>query len=529
MSAGDPSILARGPVVGSNLVRWVAFSSGFATMMLEVTIPRLFQPWFGASVFVWTNIIAVVMVALSLGYALGARLAERNDVAKRASILLAIVGVWASVAIFVVPATARFLLPSPEALAATDQSASHFELGSFAAVAMIFGVPFVLLGALSPMLIRLATDADPVPSRAAARVLLFGTLGSFLGTTLPTYLFVPRIGSRGTLIAVTLIALQAAVCLGRKSLTVRSRLSIFGVVALAALVGSFGAHGGIRPALAGETIVEEFESPYQYVRITERKSEGKSERLLHINEGLVEYHSVELDAAKLSGGRYYDMLALAPGLFGADRRLKIAVLGGGSGTLTALLLAHWADRIERIVTVEIDPVVASAWRHLRLDESAMRSEKVTISTVDGRLFLSQSSEKFDIVYVDAYARQTDVPFHLATEEFFRLIAERTSIDGVVAINVSVGDLEDELLQSLLKTAAASHPHRYCAPVDGFPNIAVFGTKSAEIRFATMACPAALSPVLAHARRFGSVASTTDTHGRILTDDHAPVEFLTATR
>jgi predicted membrane-bound spermidine synthase len=529
MSALDPSTVAKGPAISSGIVRWVAFSSGFATMMLEVTIPRLFQPWFGASVFVWTNIIAVVMVALSLGYSLGARLSERNDVAKRATILLAIVGVWASVAIFLVPTTAGLLLPSPEALAATDQSASHFELGSFAAVALIFGVPFVLLGALSPMLIRLASDADPVASRAAARVLLFGTIGSFLGTTLPTYVFVPWIGSRGTLIAVTLIALQAAACIGRKSLAAKSRILIFGIVALAAATGSFGARGVIRPALAGETLLQEIESPYQYVRVTERTRDGRNERLLHINEGLVEYHSVELDARKLSGGRYYDMLALAPGLFDANRRLKIAVLGGGSGTLAALLLAHWADRIDRIVTVEIDHSVASAWRDLRLDESAMRSERVTISTVDGRLFLAQSTEKFDIVYVDAYARQTDVPFHLATEEFFRLIADRTTADGVVAINVSVGDLDDLLLQSLVATSAASHPHRFCAPVDGFPNIAVFGRKTAPITFAATTCPDALSSVLAHARRFGSVASTNDSHGRVLTDDHAPVEFLTATR
>ncbi|PSO44437.1 MAG: spermine synthase, partial [Parcubacteria group bacterium QH_9_35_7] len=54
----------------------LTFISGFCIMAVEITASRVLAPFFGSSLFVWTNIIGIVMVALSLGYHYGGKLAD---------------------------------------------------------------------------------------------------------------------------------------------------------------------------------------------------------------------------------------------------------------------------------------------------------------------------------------------------------------------------------------------------------------------------------------------------------------------
>ena len=60
------------------LLEVVVFCVGMASLGAEIAAARLLAPWFGASTIVWANTIATVLVALSIGYAIGGRLADRN-------------------------------------------------------------------------------------------------------------------------------------------------------------------------------------------------------------------------------------------------------------------------------------------------------------------------------------------------------------------------------------------------------------------------------------------------------------------
>ena len=56
----------------------LSFFSGMCIMAIELCASRLVAPYFGTSSFVWTNIIGVIMIALSAGYVIGGKLADRK-------------------------------------------------------------------------------------------------------------------------------------------------------------------------------------------------------------------------------------------------------------------------------------------------------------------------------------------------------------------------------------------------------------------------------------------------------------------
>src|SRR5688500_17509575 len=81
----------------------LVFVVGTASLGAEIAAARLMAPFFGASTIVWANTIGVVLVALSIGYWLGGRLADRRPDQRT----LCLIVLAASALLAVVPFAAR--------------------------------------------------------------------------------------------------------------------------------------------------------------------------------------------------------------------------------------------------------------------------------------------------------------------------------------------------------------------------------------------------------------------------------------
>jgi spermidine synthase len=457
-------------------------------------------PFFGASTIVWANTIGVVLVALSVGYWLGGRLADRRP--EMRGLCLLVLGAAALIAL--IPFVARpFFDVSVDAL---DSISAGAFLGSLLGVLVLVAVPVMLLGACTPYALRLAIRDVENSGTVAGRLYAVSTAGSLCGTMGAALVTIPLIGTQRTFLAFALaLALVAAAGLGWRYLAVPA--AVAGVIAIPV---------GTVKAGEGEKVLYEGETTQEYVRVVE-KPDG--ERDLELNEGQA-VHSVYRPGAYLTG-RYWDGLLVLP-FAGADAPPKrVAILGNAAGTTARQYGRFFPDT--EIDGVEIDPKLTELGRRF----FDLHNPRLHVHHEDARPWLERqdtSGGGYDLIILDAY-RQPYIPFYLTTREFFELCRDRLAPGGMVVVNVGHPEGNEDLERVIGATMAEAFPNVLRDPIED-ENTLVVGSgapvSAGRLRAAAPGLGPELSPVgLREAARLGPRLEG----GTVYTDDVAPVEWL----
>jgi spermidine synthase len=476
----------------------MVFVVGSASLGAEIAAARLLAPYFGASTIVWANTIATVLVALSAGYWLGGRLADRAPLMRHLSALVLV----ASVGIAAVPFVARpFLDAAVSAL--NDISAGAF-LGSLLGVLVLVAGPVMLLGAVAPYAIRLSMTGVSTSGTTAGRLYAISTAGSLVGTFLAALLLVPFVGTRRTFLIFALaLALVAALGVRRRWLVVP--------LALAALIALPPGH--IKPHSPNGRVLYETETQYQYARVVESPDGTRS---LELNEGLAR-HSLYRPHTYLTGDYWDDFLVAPRAVLPAPPR-RLAILGNAAGTM-ARAYGHFFPAT-RIDGVEIDgELTAIGRRYFDLHAPHLRT-----FAEDARPYLRRASGGYDAIFVDAY-RQPYIPFYLTTQEFFDLCRRRMAPGGALVINVGHPDGSTELERDLTRTLRTVFPTVLRDPVRPTNTLLVAsGALGSGRALAAQArsLPGPLGPL---ARQVAARTLAPLGGGMVFTDDRAPVEWL----
>ena len=158
----------------------LAFTGGFVLMSLELLGGRVLAPYFGSSIYVWGSIITVFMLSLSLGYLWGGWLSLRGPSMSRFG------------TIFLVAAATLYPLvySSEPTMVWIFSSIEDPRYGSLVASAVLFVVPTVILGMISPYSVRLLVQTTESSGQTAGRLYFVSTLGSALGTLATSFYFV---------------------------------------------------------------------------------------------------------------------------------------------------------------------------------------------------------------------------------------------------------------------------------------------------------------------------------------------------
>jgi spermidine synthase len=476
----------------------VVFVVGAASLGVEIAAARLLAPYFGASTIVWANTIGIVLVALSIGYWIGGKVADRHPAVSG----LGTVVLVAAALIAIVPFAARpFLGFSVDAI--EGLSIATFA-GSLFGILILVAVPVALLGAVSPWAARLAVgDGGRGAGEAVGRLYAISTAGSLLGTMTSALIAIPLLGTQRTFIAFALLlALAAVLAIGPRA------LAVAGALALALAIPP----GAIKDA-EDERVLYEGETVQQYVRIVERED---GSRAMELNEGQA-VHSLWRPGSYLTGD-YWDGLTVLPAVGGRAEPRKVAILGNAGGTV-ARAYGHYFPRTQ-VDAVEIDGALTDLGR----EYLGLRNAHMDVYEEDARPWLEASAGGYDAILVDAY-RQPYIPFYLTTEEFFRLAADRLAPGGVVIVNVGHVEGSEELEQVLGATMAAAFPRVLRDPIADTNTLLVGGgpeISPARLEAVAPALPFDLRPIaMASAARLASHLPG----GEVYTDDHAPVEWL----
>jgi hypothetical protein len=155
---------------------------------------RLLAPDFGSSLFVWANLIGLILLYLTIGYYVGGLLADRQPYPRVFYALTAIAALF----IGLVPLISQPILAWAFNTFATNPLGVFY--GSLVSILCLFALPTLLLGCVSPYAIRLTIEQVGHTGRTAGMLYAISTAGSIIGTFVPVLVLLPDLGTKLTFI-----------------------------------------------------------------------------------------------------------------------------------------------------------------------------------------------------------------------------------------------------------------------------------------------------------------------------------------
>jgi spermidine synthase len=431
----------------------ILFVAGGAVLALELLASRILTPYFGVSLYIWTGILSITLVALALGYWLGGRLATVKGAAGGVAGLAQRFALLPAIAAFAIVAACLVYPHAFPRLATSD-----LVLGAFAACFVLLFVPLVATSAMNPLLVAilLARGGGRAADAGAGTVYFVSTLGSVAGVLVTAFGLIPFVSNFSATLAVALaLALLSAAAAARPPvpLAARGRLGLAaGGATLLAVVGLWQADaylGRMWPAAFGGrqwTIEARFGSLFGTVKILRSgPDEGGRFVRIYFQDGLVQ-NTVASDGRSLSFYTY----ALEALAYAYRPRLSSAlVLGLGAGVVPMRLAARGVA----VEAVEIDPAsLTAATRYFGFDP-----ERVRVRLADARTELKRCGRRFDVVFVDLF-HGDGTPDYLLTRDFFADLKRCLEPGGVAVFN-TFADLEQPTVYAhLLATLRAEMPY-----------------------------------------------------------------------
>ena len=482
------------------------FFSGVSIMAIELGASRLLAPYFSSSQIVWTVIIGTIMIAMALGNLLGGRLADRDPDPDRLYARLLVIAVWCAA----IPFAGKYVIAAISLALALLGGQNFLIWASLLSCIVIFVFPLILLGTVSPSLVKYTVASLDESGRTVGELNALNTIGSIIGTFLPTFVTIPAVGTSLTFVIFSgiLLAISLAYFIAERRRIVKCAIALV-LAAAFAVLSAFNSFA--LGASEGEDVYED-ESIYNYLLVTETDREIR----LSTNV-LFGVQSVKNKDGDLTG-LYYDVALAAPLMASSDDP-EVLILGFGSGTYAAQCRKYFPT--SHIVGVEIDKkIIDLAYSRFGLDPN---DENIETVEFDGRAYL-RGTGQYDVIMVDAY-RDITIPFQLSSVEFFREVKEHLSDGGVMVVNLNMrSEREGSINEWLCDTIAAVFPEVYFVDSDG--NREVFAScggaaerlDAAESHLADRELSILMTRVSRKLTRY-------EAGDLILTDDKAPVELL----
>ena len=415
------------------LLQFQVFISGASIMALELLGSRLLAPYYGSTLFVWGSLIGITLTGLSAGYSYGGKKSDTEASYQTFSLLIFIAGSYALLTTILSADILKMIL----VLKIGDM------YGPLLSSAVFLLIPTFLLGAVTPFAIKLSAKSLQTIGQTAGNLYSLSTLGSIFGTFATTFMLVPILGVNVILYSISSILIISSV------IGITKQIKFIAIILIAISIHSAVV---VQPPVAGVI----FEKDTLYHKILVHDDSVNNIRTLILDNN---FHSaMDLNNPERIVYEYTKFFHL--GLLFVDEPNNVLFIGGGGFSAPKKFFVDYPEMIVNVV--EIDQEVVNVGSEFF---AVPEDERLKISTNDGRIFLRNTNEKYNIIVLDAYDKSY-VPFHLMTREFNELVYEHLTEDGVFISNIitSIEGNSADLFLAEIKTMKSVFPNVYIYPV-----------------------------------------------------------------
>jgi spermidine synthase len=386
-----------------------AFLEGISVLIIEIAGARALAPYYGSSLKVWTAQITATLLFLAIGYGVGGKLSKKQ-------------GIWGLPLVFAVAGAWLMIFPFIREIVLESTSRSlGISGGSFMSAVLLYGLPLLALGAVSPLLIERQDRLDAGAGRAAGTIFFINTIGGLVGGWLAALVFIPHFSLKLVLAAtgVALILIGTFWWLLSRNYTTK-----INIITLAILLPLTFLPLYFIPEIDRDITISGFSARILYAK-------NSSIGLIQVLDiPAIHTRSLLIDGA-VQGGEtggvsaypftvYQNFLAHR---FHPQAK-KALLLGLGAGILANELI----QRGVTVTAVELEPRIGEVARtYFGLPDS------VVLHYEDARTYLNRSSERYDIVFLDVFAAE-NTPWYMMTTEAIGGIRKLLNPDGILVIN-----------------------------------------------------------------------------------------------
>ena len=476
-----------------------------SVMGIELGASRLLAPYFSSSQIIWTIIIGTIMIAMAIGNVIGGKMADKYESPSRLFIWLFIAATFT----MLIPLFGKFVIAGVALVLATFVTQNYLVWASLISCLLVFVFPLLVLGMITPNLVKFAVKDISENGKTVGVIEACNTIGSIIGTFLPTFVTIPTLGT--TLTFVVFASVLYVICLiyfiYKKQHVIKT--TVIAVIALIIGISS----NQIGTAFWKSDVAYEGESLYNYLRV-----EQDSEKIIFSTNVLFTCQSIKKKNSNLTGW-YYDYALAGPVIAGGNTKpISVCILGLGTGTYAEECLKRF--NISNVDGVEIDgKIIELAYTYFDLPSQVNTYEE------DGRAFLEASAEKYDVILVDAY-RDITIPFQLSSVEFFNSVKDHLTANGVMVVNMNMRSKNEGSINDYIEgTVRSCFSSVYTCNAGG--NVELFASNNFDVKEVLTnnindISDTTLKNFMYRVKNALEIVEPSD---YILTDDKAPVEVL----
>jgi spermidine synthase len=369
-------------------------------MSLEMIGLRLMTFHFGGGVNSSAILITIVLSAISIGAMFASRYKTSIEVLSKYAIYLRSASLYILI---------THLLLKSHLLELTHSLSVGPVLRELFLSSVLYFVPCFIWGQALPLIISLNSKLESI-NKSASTIIVVSTIGSILGTLITPYFLLPKLGEAYSILLICVSSIFVIF------LCLRNKLDMI-ILCLIVLTGGSYINGVVKKQK--KTV---YDTPLNRIEIEENNTSILF-RTSYRTDTFIDTSNIM--------NNFWTLSYLAPALTINPKEILILGVAGGVN----LLQARKIFPESKITAVEIDEEI------VKISDNYLGgkvSESADIFYEDARLFLKKTSKKYDYIIIDIY-KNGFIPEHCISKEFFELVYNRLSSNGIVNINSNLSE------------------------------------------------------------------------------------------